>query len=177
MLAMPQNISCGYFDSKIFSGLNVSPIRRIGEYEIELFLEDGKTTIRDDKQYEIKRNHILISRPNQAGHSVLPFYTAFIRFDAESELAQIMDSLPSYFPVKAYHKILREIDDMILISETSNSLLLNSKFLMILNLIVSETKRPETLVDKNYEIIKNAKNRFLMMFIPINTPFFMGSFE
>lgn len=160
MMVMPQNISCGYFDSKIFSGMNVSPVRRIGEYEIELFLDYGKTTIRDDKQYEIKRNHILISRPNQEGHSVLPFSTAFIRFRADGEIAQIMDNLPPYFPVKAHNKILREIDDLILISETSNPLLLNSKFLMILNLIVSETKRPESLVDKNYEIIKKAK-RFI----------------
>ena len=152
MLVMPQNISCGYFDSQIFSGLNVSPVRRIGEYEIELFLEDGKTTIRDDKEYKIKRNHILISRPNQEGHSVVPFFTAFIRFSAEGELAQIMDNLPPYFPVKAHHRILREFDDLILISETLNPLLLNSKFLMILNLIVSETKRPESLIDKNYEI-------------------------
>ena len=57
MLLLPDNISCGYYDCSEHGSLKVSPKRKVLKYEIEFYLEDGKTTTTDDKTYEIKKNY------------------------------------------------------------------------------------------------------------------------
>ena len=60
MLTLPENISCGFFDCSIFGDLAVSPERITTKYEIEFYLEDGKTTTTDNRTYHIKKNYIQI---------------------------------------------------------------------------------------------------------------------
>ena len=56
MITLPYNITCGYFDCGEFNGLPVSPKRKSVKYEIEFYLEDGKTTFTDGREYLIKKN-------------------------------------------------------------------------------------------------------------------------
>ena len=88
MLTLPQNISCGYFDCSEFGSLSVSPKRTVTKFEMEFYLEDSKTTTTDNHTYEIKKDYIQIAKPGQIRHSELPFRTAYIKFNADGEIAE-----------------------------------------------------------------------------------------
>ncbi len=157
MLTLPQNIVCGYFDCSEFDGLTASPVRKITKYEIELYLSDGKTTIRDTTTREIKKNYIQISKPGQTGSSLLPFYTAYVKFDVNGELADILSALPSYFPAKHTKAIRGIIDELILLNECSSRLSLYSRLLALLDIIIADANMPSKVSTKNYEIVSEVK--------------------
>ena len=96
-MILPKNIQCGYWDGSEFGNLTVSPKRRVSKYEIEFYLEDGKTTTIDNRTYEIKKNHIQIAKPGQIRHSPLPFQTAFLKFEAEGYIAEKLSKANDYF--------------------------------------------------------------------------------
>ena len=58
------------------------------KYELEFYLEDGKTTTTDNRTFEIKKDHILIAKPGQIRHSELPFRTAYVKFTADGDIAK-----------------------------------------------------------------------------------------
>jgi len=80
MFTLPENIICGYCNCTEFGSLTVSPERVATKYEIELYLEDGRSTFSDGVEYKIKKNFIRITRPGQRRYSLLPFRTAYIKF-------------------------------------------------------------------------------------------------
>ena len=157
MLSLPENITCGYFDCSEFGDLSVSPKRRVTKYEIEFYLDDGKTTTCDEKTYEIKKDYIQIAKPGQVRHSQLPFRTAYIKFDAKDEIAEKMESLPEYFSNSHPKRVYNKVDEIILFQERGNDLLMHSRLLSLLNLVFYDAEIPETRNGKNYETIAKAK--------------------
>ncbi len=157
MLTLPQNITCGYFDCSEFGTLDVSPKRKVTKFEIEFYLEDGKTTTTDDCTYEIKKDYIQIAKPGQVRHSQLPFRTAYIKFDADGELAEKLRSIPEYFCNSHPQRIYNKLDEIILLNEGDNQYLLYSRLLSLLNLVFYDAEIPESRNGKNYETIVQAK--------------------
>lgn len=160
MITLPRNITCGYCDCSEFGSKAVSPKRTVTKFEIEFYLEDAKTTICDGKVYAIRKHHIQIAKPGQIRHSELPFRTAYLKFDADGEIAERLSKIPEYFcsshPERIYHKI----DEIILLRESENSLLLHSRLLSLLNLIFFDAEIPQNRSGKNYETVADAK-RFI----------------
>lgn len=158
MLKLPENIICGYFDCAQFGMLSVSPKRRVLKYEIEFYLEDGKKTTTDDRTFDIKKNYIQIAKPGQVRHSLLPFKTAYIKFDAEGEIAERLSQMPEYFCSSHPEKVYGLIDEIILLNEDEkNSVLLYGKLLLLLNLIFSDSEIPRARRGENYSVILKAK--------------------
>ena len=157
MFILPDRIDCGYFDCSEFEGLSVSPGRLIPRFEIELYLEDGKTTARDGVTYPIRKNHILISRPGQTAKSVLPFYTVFLRFDARDELAETLSSMPPFFPLSSPNAAKSKIDEMILCGEKGDRLSQGGAFLSFLGTMVHDAGQPRETGGREREIIAAAE--------------------
>lgn len=157
MLTLPQNITCGYFDCSEFGTLSVSPKRTVTKFELEFYLEDGKTTTTDNHTYEIKKDYIQIAKPGQIRHSELPFRTAYIKFNADGEIAEKLKRIPEYFCNRHPQRIYNKIDEIILLNESENKLLLYSRLLSLLNLVFFDAEIPINRNEKNYEIVVKAK--------------------
>ncbi len=157
MIQLPKDISCGYFDCSEFGEISQSPKRLVTKYEIEFYLEDGKTTTTDNRTFAIKKNYIQIAKPGQIRHSQLPFQTAYLKFDATEDLAQLLENAPEYFCSSHSGPIRQKMNELILLNEGNNPLLMYSRFLSLLNLILHDAKIPSTRNGKNYELIASAK--------------------
>ena len=157
MFTLPENISCGYFDCSEFGSLSVSPKRTATKFEIEFYLEDSKTTTTDNHTYEIKKDYIQIAKPGQIRHSELPFRTAYIKFNADGEIAEKLKSIPEYFRNNHPQRIYNEIDEIILLNECKNKLLLYSHLLSLLNFVFLDAQITSSKNGKNYEVIVKAK--------------------
>ena len=160
MIVLPKNIICGYFDCSEFKTLSVSPKRIATRYEIEFYLADGEYTYTNDKNYNIAKNYIHITKPGQERYSLLPFYTLFIKFDAVGDIAELLDSAPEHFCSSHPEVINNKLEEIIMLSENKNQLLLHSRVLSLLNLVLLDSKIPTSQNGKNYEIIQAAK-RFI----------------
>lgn len=158
MLELPNQISCGYFDCSEFEELTESPKRPVKQYEIEFYLEDGKTTTTDDRIFPIRKDYVQIARPGQTRYSQLPFKTAYLKFDVNGVLAQLLDNAPEYFQSSHPNQIKMIIDELILLHESGNNLMLYSHFLSLIHLILNDAKIPVTRNGKNYEVIESAKH-------------------
>ena len=157
MLILPEKNSCGYCDCSEFGNLKVSPKRLVTEYEIEFYLENGKTTTTDDRTFEIKKDYIQIAKPGQIRHSKLPFRTAYLKFEVGGEIAEKLEKAPEYFQSSHPERIYKKIDEIILLNEGDNKLLLYSRILSLLNLVLFDAEIPTARNGRNYEIITKAK--------------------
>ena len=157
MLVLPNNILCGYCDCSEFGTLAISPIRKVSKYEIEFYLENGKTTMTNDMVYEIKKHYVQIAKPGQVRHSVLPFQTAYLKFNVTGEIAKKLDTANEYFCSSHPGLMYDLLNEIILLNESNNSLLLYSKILSFLDLVFSDSEIPASRNGKNYKIISTAK--------------------
>lgn len=162
MITLPEHVTCGYCDCSEFGSLLVSPKRIVTRYEIEFYLADGLSTFCDDREYNIKKNYIQIAKPGQVRHSQLPFSTAYVKFDIEGTIANMLRSAPEYFYSNHQKQIQSKIDEMILLNEnpTEHALLLQSLMLSFFHLILSDSKIANRKIGTDYEVISNAK-RFI----------------
>ncbi len=157
MITLPENISCGYFDCSEFGSLAISPKRTVARYEIEFYLEDGKTTTTDGRTFPIKKDYIQIAKPGQIRYSQLPFRTAYLKFNVTGDIAKRIEAIPEYFRSSHPNLIYNKIDELILLNEGENKLLLHSCLLSLLNLILFDGEIPSSRNGKNYETIVIAK--------------------
>lgn len=158
MLTLPYNIVCGYCDCSEFGNLSVSPKRRTVKFEIEFYLEDGKSTYTDSKEYQIQKHHIQIAKPNQIRYSNLPFKTMFLKFSVDGDIAKRLQKAPEYFRSSHPEKIIEKLDEIILLNEIENNeLLLHSRLLSFINLVLHDSDIPNLQSGQNYEIISRAK--------------------
>lgn len=157
MLTLPEDITCGYFDCSEFGTLKTSPNRVVTKYELEFYLEDGKTTTTDNRTFEIKKDHILIAKPGQIRHSELPFRTAYVKFTADGDIAKSLEQIPEYFCSSHPQRMYDKIDEIILLNEIGNKLLLYSHLLSLLNMVLFDAGIPSSRNGNHYETVAKAK--------------------
>lgn len=158
MITLPYDISCGYCDCSEFGNLSISPKRKSEKFEIEFYLEDGKSTFTNDNEFIIKKHYIQIAKPHQVRYSKLPFKTMFLKFKVDGELSKMLSSVPEYFLSSHPEKITEKLNEIILLNENgTKELLLQSRLLSFLNLILYDSEIPNLQSGKNYEIISKAK--------------------
>lgn len=158
MLTLPYDINCGYFDCSEFGNLCASPKRETQKFEIELYLEDARSTFTDGKEYMIKKDYIKISKPKQIRYSLLPFKTMYLKFSAEDEIAEKLCNAPEYFCSSHPAEITNKLDEIILLKESGNNeILLQSRLLSFLNLVLYDSEVPKPQSGRNYKIISSAK--------------------
>lgn len=156
---LPQNVNCGYFDSSEFGNLKVSPKRISKCYEIEYFLEDAKATYLNEEEIKIFADSIIIAKPGDKRYSLLPFKTAFLKFEVEGEFAEMLDSQPHCF--KALHKKqIRELMHEIISineSESKDTLLFFGKIFTLLSFIIKDGEHKKRGTNYNYSTMHSAK--------------------
>ena len=155
-LSLPKDFLCGYFDCSAFGDLKRSPTRVRGLFEIEFYLEDGRTTYTDGVAYPIKKGYIRIGSPGESTYSLLPFKTKYVRFFANGKLADILRSLPRYFRSHRPYEIERLLDEIIYLNQTgSNDLLLAGKVMTFLATVVDDSE--SSLISGINETVVEAK--------------------
>ncbi|MBQ8416527.1 MAG: helix-turn-helix transcriptional regulator [Clostridia bacterium] len=156
---LPQNVLCGYFDCSEFGALTHSPKRHRSRFEIEYYLSDGKTTVSDEKVYLIRKNYILIGKPNEICNSELPFETKFLKFEAEGLLAQRLLSAPTYFPSLHPYETEKLLDELILLSSSENydTVLFYGKLLSLLSLILDDARSETASIFPTQEMMARAQ--------------------
>ena len=129
----------------------MSEIRTVEKYEIEFFTDDGLESFLDENAIMIKRDHVLIAKPGQVRFSRLPFKTAYVKFNAEGEIAKRLSEAADYFPSLHRRLILDYINEIILLCEKGETLLMYSRLLSFINLILSDS-RPKSR--ENYAVLE-----------------------
>lgn len=158
MLSMPDQILCGYFDCSTFAGLSVSPERVRTLYEIEYYLEDGRSTFSDGTEYPIRRAHVLVGLPGQRCNSLLPFKTKYIKCNASGTLAERIAALPPYFPVRSSREVEHLFDGVIASqSESCDELTRAAAFFALLSHLSEEANAPRESTDPNTLVVTRAK--------------------
>ena len=97
--AMPEIIALGAYDAALIhkNAAETHP-RRVHLYEIETVLEDGGTTYIDGRAYPVRAHHVIIGKPGQMRHTVLPFKCLYLHLLVEDEpLAALLDALPDVY--------------------------------------------------------------------------------
>ena len=151
MFSLPYDIMCGYYDSGFDPESPVSEKRTVEKYEIEFFTDDGAETFLGENTIMIKRDHVLIAKPGQVRFSRLPFKTAYVKFNAEGEIAKMLSEAPDYFTSFHRRLILDNINEIILLCEKGETLLMYSRLLSFINLILSDS-RPKSR--ENYAVLE-----------------------
>ena len=157
-MQLPQNIVCGYCHCSEFGMLKVSPERVAVKYEIELYLEDGLSTYTNGEEIKIRKHYIRITCPGQRRYSRLPFVTSYIKFDAEGEIAQLLEGLSPYFRCVHPRKFCKLIDEIVLLSEEGvQKLLLQARILELLELVRTDAQLSVPVSVADYGLISEAK--------------------
>lgn len=141
-LSLPRTLLCGYCDCSEFGALKLSPERTVKSFEIEYYLENAFETYLNGEKIPIYADRILIAKPGDIRYSRLPFKTAFLKFNAEDELARMLYSLPKYFTAVHKKQILELLREIIVLNEKQekNPLLLGGKLLTLLSIIIGDSK-------------------------------------
>ena len=141
----PTNLICGYFDCSIFGELKISPERTRTLFEIEYYLEDGKTTFSNGIAYPIRRDYVRISSPGEVGNSLLPFKTKYVKFHAEGKLREILSIAPRYFRVYRTLEAQALLDEILSLyaSPGQNEMRLYGKLLTLISFLLEEAKQPQ----------------------------------
>ena len=157
---LPSNLICGYFDCSVFGDLKVSPVRTRTLYEIEYYIEDGKTTFSCGIAYPIKKDHVRISSPGEEGNSLLPFKTKFVKFHAEGALAELLDSMPRYISLKRAFEAESMLDEILCASSAKNrdELFLYGKLLTFISFLCEEGKSSANTDSFKHTVIARAKS-------------------
>ncbi len=156
---LPENITCGYFDCSEFGELKISKERISKCYEIEYFLESGKFSYLNGEEIAVKSDRVIVAKPGDKRHSLLPFKTAFLKFEAKGKLSETLDSLPSFFDAVHKSGIKELMHEIIVINEKENKdiLLLHSKILSLISLLIKDSKQSKIGVNFNYGLMHSAK--------------------
>ena len=158
-LILPQKINCGYCDCSEFGSLSISPERTSKCYEIEYYLEDGRATYLNGEKIEIIADRVIIARPGDKRYSLLPFKTAFLKFEAEGRLAEILNRQPHYFEALHKKQIRELMHEIILLNESENKdiLLLSGKLFTLLSFIIRDGEHKKRGTNYDYSAMHSAK--------------------
>ena len=160
-ITLPTAFRCGYFDCSVFGDLTCSPKRTRTVFEIEYYLENGKQTYSDGRAYRIQKHHVLIGRPGEVCNSDLPFKTKFLKLEAEGMLAEVLSSLPSYFPAIRTFEIEAQFDRLIALQmqkERISPLDFSASLLSLLSLIVGDARKNEATEGTDVFFTERAKD-------------------
>lgn len=108
-------ISCGFFDSKVtFGGIRETKDRTVQNYEIEYYPVDGGTAFINGKCNSIENGSLLIAKPGDIRHSILPFKAFYVWLDiSEPDFIDMVNNFKGFCTTgKQSKKILHCINDI-----------------------------------------------------------------
>ncbi len=95
-MTVPEIVGCGVFDSKIaFPGITETLPRRVTNYEIEYYPEDGKVSYIDGKEYSVEKGTVIVAKPGQIRYSLLHMKSLYVWISPDdSDVCRLLSSLP-----------------------------------------------------------------------------------
>ncbi len=153
----------GYFHSDLaFAKKSKTPIRNVFEYEIEYILEDGDTTVIDDKKYVLRKNHMIIAKPGNRRYSFLekPYVAMYLRIMAQGELRDTLSALPECFSVTHIEPIRSLMQEIIVnfCGSKKNEYYLCGKMFLLFHLLLSDAVMNGSENRSFYPIVHQAKD-------------------
>lgn len=160
----------GLFDSRLKFPVNegfITPLRKVLEYEIELFTEETVTTFLNHTKYDIKKGHILVSKPDQMRQSKLHFKVHYVHLNVfDREIKNILENLPDVFPISSqndYITIFEKLSKAEQSDFSGKELYINSLLYRLLFMIKTDAESTERvyvsynkdLLESGAEFIKN----------------------
>lgn len=158
-ISLPRTLLCGYCDCSEFGTIKTSPERTAKSFEIEYYLENAFETYLNGEKIPIYAHRILIAKPGDVRYSRLPFKTAFLKFNAEGELARTLYRLPKYFAAVHKKQILELLHEIIVLNERQEKdpLLSGGKLLTLLSIIINDGKCEGRGQGVNRQLMHRAK--------------------
>ena len=158
-ISLPRALLCGYCDCSEFGTLKTSPERTAKSFEIEYYLENGFETYLNGEKIPIFADRILIARPGDVRYSRLPFKTAFLKFNADGELAEMLYKTPTYFTAVHKKQILELMHEIIVLNEKEEKdpLMSGGKLLTLLSIIINDGKCEQRGQGVNRQLMHRAK--------------------
>lgn len=158
-ISLPGTLICGYYDCSEFGTLKTSPERTTKCFEIEYYLENGFETYLNGEKIPIYADRILIAKPGDIRYSRLPFKTAFLKFNADGALAEMLYSTPKYFTSVHKKQILDLLHEIIVLheKEEKDPLLSGGKLLTLLSIIIKDSKCNQLGRGVNRQLMYKAK--------------------
>ena len=158
-LLLPSELNCGYFDCSEFGNLCRSTERCVRQYEIELYLENGRETFINGQSIPIRQNHIIISRPGDRRYSLLPFKTLFLKFSAADGLSALLDELPSHFVAVHARRIRELLHEIIVLNESKepDACFLFGRMLLLLGLLRQDAAQNRRGIHGQLSAMHDAK--------------------
>ena len=95
---LPVISAAGIFDSRKYFQGSVTRQRRVVDYELELFLEDGGISHVGDSSYPIHKGCMLIAKPGDKRCSTLHFCALYVHFGvADPALQQLLHTMAGFY--------------------------------------------------------------------------------
>lgn len=158
-ISLPGTLVCGYYDCSEFGTLKTSPERTVKSFEIEYHLENAFETYLNGEKIPIYADCILIAKPGDIRYSRLPFKTAFLKFNADGVLAEMLYSSPKYFTAVHKKQILELMHEIIVLNEKEEKdpLMSGGKLLTLLGIIINDGKCEQLGQGVNRQLMHRAK--------------------
>lgn len=154
--AMPQIKSCGTFFSDELP--QITEIRPVEFFEIELFTSNGAKFFLDEKEYLSKKGYVLIAKPGQKRINHLPFSTIYLKVIATGIVAEELKNTPDLFLPSHTEEIEALLKDLILLKQTpGKEILYNSKFLGFIDKLIKESRSASVQTELHDDLIQRAK--------------------
>ncbi len=148
--------SCGIFDSThSFPGIYVTEPRRLVNYEIELYTENGGTTYLDGVPHQIRRGAVLCAPPGSVRYSELPLRTYYLKLSTDAvSLVPVVSAFDRWFQISDCDKGEELILAMLRARAEDKPLLEYAKLLEFLGWLTEESDRAKSLLE-----LDNPKKR------------------
>lgn len=166
MKTIPQIINYGVYDAALIHGNATSTrLRRTSIYEFEYITDNGGTSYIDEQAYSIQKGGIILAKPGQLRHTVLPYKCLYIHIDTDDKAlhSQLSSVLNFCLPPNSneIESAFRAFFSEKIFSTSQHNIDLTIKFLEILSLFIkasSAAKNTSLNSNRVTEIIRKAIN-------------------
>lgn len=154
---IPEIQKCGTFFSDELP--QITEVRRVEYFEIELFTSNGAKFFLDGKEYLSKKGYVLIAKPGQQRTNYLPFSTIYLKVIAKGTVANELMNTPDFFLPSQAAETETLLKDLIMLRQSPDrEILYNSRLLKFIDKIIKEARNSSAQTELHDELIQRAKN-------------------
>lgn len=134
---LPFLFAAGRFESHSkFSGISESPLRTVGDYELEYYFEEGGMAMINGVRYPMQKDTVLIARPGDRRQSRLPFRCLYLHLGkVEGRIQELLDRLPAVMPADydgTVKKSFLKIAELFLSADAADELAAMGELLLLI---------------------------------------------
>lgn len=91
-----------YISANVFSK-SQTPLRKVSEYEIELYTTSGNISVINGVSYKQCIGNVLVAKPGDLRYSINSFECYYVHFTCrDSEICEALNTLPKVFFLRRY---------------------------------------------------------------------------